>query len=186
MLMDVHTCLCIKYLYNGQHGVKSQPILFFERLASGIHVDKGGGLSMQEGNDRDCIAVLRDHGLQVTYQRLAIYQALLDSKDHPSAEDIYQQVRRRFPMISLGTVYKTLERFHEVKLIQRVGPLMDVARYEAKTTAHHHFICLECQTIVDLDDPTLEEKIQVPMDNGFQVLQRQVVVQGLCPHCRKD
>lgn len=141
---------------------------------------------MQEGHDKDCIAILREHGLQVTYQRLAIYQSLLDSKDHPSAEDIYQQVRRRFPMISLGTVYKTLERFHEVKLIQRVSPMTDVARYEAKTNAHHHLICLECQTIVDLDDPTLDEKIQLPKDNGFKILQRQVVIQGLCPHCRDD
>jgi Fur family transcriptional regulator, peroxide stress response regulator len=141
---------------------------------------------MQEGNEKDCIAVLREHGLQVTYQRLAIYQSLLDSKDHPSAEDIYQQVRRRFPMISLGTVYKTLERFHEVALIQRVSPMTDVARYEAKTTAHHHLICLECQTIVDLEDPTLDEKIQLPEENGFQVLRRQVVIQGLCPLCRHD
>jgi Fur family transcriptional regulator, peroxide stress response regulator len=141
---------------------------------------------MQEGNEKDCIAVLREHGLQVTYQRLAIYQILLDSKDHPSAEDIYQQVRRRFPMISLGTVYKTLERFHEVALIQRVSPMTDVARYEAKISAHHHLICLECQTIVDLEDPTLDEKIQLPEDNGFQILRRQVVIQGLCPHCRHD
>lgn len=141
---------------------------------------------MQPGHDRDCIAVLREHGLQVTYQRLAIYQALLDSTEHPSAEDIYQQVRRRFPMISLGTVYKTLERFYEVRLIQRVSPVTDVARYEARTTAHHHLICLECQTILDLEDPSLDEKIRLPEDNGFQVLQRQVVIQGLCPHCRQD
>ncbi len=141
---------------------------------------------MQTGQDRDTIAVLREHGLQVTYQRLAIYQALLDSKDHPSAEEVYQQVRRRFPMVSLGTVYKTLERFHEVKLIQRVSPVTDVARYEAKKSAHHHLICLECQTIVDFEDPTLDEKIQLPEESGFQVLQRQVVLQGLCPQCRHD
>jgi Fur family peroxide stress response transcriptional regulator len=89
-------------------------------------------------------------------------------------------------MISLGTVYKTLERFHEVKLIQRVSPITDVARYEAKTSTHHHLICLECQTILDLEDPSLDEKIQLPDDNGFQILQRQVVIQGLCPHCRQD
>ena len=79
-------------------------------------------------NDKDFIATLRDHGLQVTYQRLAIYQALYFTKEHPSAEFIFQQVKKRFPMISLGTVYKTLEKFYEVGLIQKVSPITEVAR----------------------------------------------------------
>jgi len=139
---------------------------------------------MAEDSDKDFISILRGHGLQVTYQRLAIYQALYNSTDHPSAEEIYQQVRKRFPMISLGTVYKTLERFHDVGLIQKVSPLTEVARYEANVSQHHHLICLECQTIQDFGDGDTEVRVSLPDDNGFQVLKSQVVLQGYCAHCR--
>jgi Fur family transcriptional regulator, peroxide stress response regulator len=139
---------------------------------------------MNDVGDRDFIAVLREHGLQVTYQRLAIYQVLYEHKEHPSAEEIYQQVRKRFPMISLGTVYKTLERFHEVNLIQKVSPVTEVARYEAKTTHHHHMICLECQTIQDFEDLESNVNVSVPEGSSFSVLRRQVVLQGYCAHCK--
>jgi Fur family peroxide stress response transcriptional regulator len=139
---------------------------------------------MSENSDKDFIAILRQHGLQVTYQRLAIYQALYHTKDHPSAEEIYQQVRKRFPMISLGTVYKTLERFHEVGLIQKVSPVTEVARYEANISHHHHLICLECQTIQDFDDPNMDVKVSLPEENNFEVMRRQVILQGYCAHCK--
>jgi Fur family peroxide stress response transcriptional regulator len=139
---------------------------------------------MSENSDKDFIAILRQHGLQVTYQRLAIYQALYHAKDHPSAEEIYQQVRKRFPMISLGTVYKTLERFHEVGLIQKVSPVTEVARYEANVSHHHHMICLECQTIQDFEDPDMDVKVTLPQGNEFEVMRRQVILQGYCAHCR--
>ncbi len=139
---------------------------------------------MSENSDKDFIAILRQHGLQVTYQRLAIYQALYHTKVHPSAEEIYQQVRKRFPMISLGTVYKTLERFHEVGLIQKVSPVTEVARYEANVSHHHHLICLECQTIQDFEDPGLDVKVSLPEGNDFEVMRRQVILQGYCAHCK--
>lgn len=139
---------------------------------------------MNDVSDKDFIAVLRQHGLQVTYQRLAIYQVLHDTNDHPSAEEIYQLVKKRFPMISLGTVYKTLERFHEVGLIQKVSPVTEVARYEANITHHHHMICVECQTIQDFEDPESDVKVTLPPGSAFEVLRRQVVLQGYCAHCK--
>ncbi len=139
---------------------------------------------MEGKNDKDFIATLRDHGLQVTYQRLAIYQALYFTKEHPSAELIYQQVKKRFPMISLGTVYKTLEKFYEVGLIQKVSPITEVARYDAITGPHHHMVCLECQSIQDADTMVEEPNISVSEQSGFHVLRKQVVLQGYCPACK--
>ncbi|HOI93381.1 MAG TPA: transcriptional repressor [Syntrophobacter fumaroxidans] len=141
---------------------------------------------MEGRNDKDFIATLRGHGLQVTYQRLAIYQALYHTKEHPSAEVIYQQVKKRFPMISLGTVYKTLERFYEVGLIQKVSPVTEVARYDANTQPHHHMVCLECQSIQDAEDIVPEQKFASVGKNGFRVLRQQVVLQGYCRGCRPD
>jgi Fur family transcriptional regulator, peroxide stress response regulator len=130
------------------------------------------------------IARLKEYGLQVTHQRLAIYQELLQNTEHPHAEMIYQEVRRRFPMISLATVYKTLERFAAVGLIQKMGPLSEVARYEANILPHHHLICRECHTVKDIHDADLEGQMKLPGDSGYQVLQYQVFWQGLCPTCQ--
>jgi Fur family peroxide stress response transcriptional regulator len=141
---------------------------------------------MEGRSDRDFIAMLRDHGLQVTYQRLAIYQALSNTMEHPSAEFIYQQVRKRFPMISLGTVYKTLERFYDVGLVHKVSPVSEVARYDAKTSNHHHLICVQCHSIQDIEDTVLDREICLPEGCGFQLLRHQVVLHGYCLNCRKS
>lgn len=139
---------------------------------------------MEARKDKDFIATLRQHGLQVTYQRLAIYQALYNTEEHPSADAIYQQVRKRFPMISLGTVYKALERFHEAGLIQKVSPLTELARYDAVVKPHHHLVCLKCQMIKDIEDSSVEKKITLSPVNGFQVVRQQVLFQGYCPTCQ--
>lgn len=141
---------------------------------------------MEGKEDRNFIVALRAHGLQVTYQRLAIYQTLYYSKDHPSAEVVYQQVRKRFPMISLGTVYKTLERFQEVGLIQKVSPLTDVARYDATVIPHIHMVCLQCKSLQDVDEPLPEIPISQQGRNGFKVLSQQLLLQGYCAQCLRS
>lgn len=138
---------------------------------------------MEGQNERDFISVLREHGLQVTYQRLAIYQALYGTEQHPSAEAIYQQVRKRFPMISLGTVYKTLEKFYRAGLVQKISPLTEVARYDAMIEAHHHAVCVNCQAIHNIVDDSLDQYAALPNGNSFHVLRRQVLFHGYCPEC---
>jgi Fur family peroxide stress response transcriptional regulator len=140
-----------------------------------------------DSNEGNFIAILRGHGLQVTHQRLAIYQELYNSMDqHPDAEMIYQEVKKRFPMISLGTVYKTLERFSDVGLVQKVSPTTEVARYDIEVKPHYHLICLECQRIVNVDQSVVSEAIDLPHYPGFQVLSYQLVFQGYCPTCQNE
>jgi Fur family transcriptional regulator, peroxide stress response regulator len=139
---------------------------------------------MEGREEKDFIAILREHGLQVTYQRLAIYQILYYSKEHPSAESVYQQVRKRFPMISLGTVYKALEKFHEVGLLQKVSHVTDVTRYDATLTPpHHHLVCVKCQKIQDYHDSSLTEEATPAEKNGFKIIGQQVLFHGYCPSC---
>ena len=140
---------------------------------------------MKGRDDKDFIAILRNYGVQVTFQRLAIFQTLfLINEEHPSADVIYQQVKKRFPMISVGTVYKTLEKFYEVGLIQKVSPITEVARYEATADPHHHMVCLKCQSIQDADAVVEEPQISVSEQNGFQVVRQQVFLHGYCPACK--
>lgn len=140
---------------------------------------------MEEKTNQDYVSILREHGLQVTYQRVTIFKILSHLKGHPSCEDIYKQVKKRFPMISLATIYKTLECFHDAGLIKKASPLAQTTRYDANISEHHHLICLKCQAIEDIDDPLPGRKLLVPEGTGFHVLRHQVLVQGYCRKCRR-
>ena len=128
---------------------------------------------------------LRGHRIAVTPQRLAVLAILENRRDHPSAEWIYQEVRRQLPAISFNTVYKTLEVFCEKGLIIKVNPLHEAARYDGDTSHHAHLICLGCHRITDLPwdparvTPFLAEDLQ-----GFQAEHQSLTLWGLCPNCQ--
>src|SRR5205085_7739482 len=86
----------------------------------------------------------RSHGLSVTVQRLAIFEALAGSREHPSAEQIHRAVQRRIPTLSLGTVYKNLEALKAIGAVADVNPLHEEGRYEAALPGvarpHHHLV----------------------------------------------
>jgi Fur family peroxide stress response transcriptional regulator len=140
---------------------------------------------MDRKTEKDFIATLKNHGLSVTFQRLAIYQALYSAHEHPTAEIIYQQIKKHFPMISLATVYKTLEKFREVGLIQRVNPITETARYDAATGPHHYMVCVKCQAIQNADNLVEEPRVSDSGQNGFHVLRQQVFLHGYCQACKE-
>src|SRR5882762_7382129 len=80
-------------------------------------------------------AFCREHGLSVTHQRLAIFEALAASREHPSAEQLHRAVQRRIPTLSLATVYKNLEALKAIGAVADVNPLHEQGRYEAAPMA---------------------------------------------------
>jgi Fur family peroxide stress response transcriptional regulator len=131
------------------------------------------------------IQKLRSHRIAVTPQRLAVLGILEHRRDHPTAENIFQEVRSQIPAISFNTVYKTLEVFYEKGLVIKVNPLHEVARYDGQTFHHAHLICRRCHHIVDLPwEPG--EAIPVSAGNlqGFRVEQQSLTLWGLCPNCQ--
>jgi Fur family peroxide stress response transcriptional regulator len=129
---------------------------------------------------------LRSQRISVTPQRLAVLSILESRRDHPTAEQIYQEVRYQMPAISFNTVYKTLEVLCQKGLVIKVNPLHEVARYDIETSNHAHLICRRCHFIVDLNDEvapplTLAEKDRA----GFQVERHSLIFWGLCPQCQK-
>jgi Fur family transcriptional regulator, peroxide stress response regulator len=131
------------------------------------------------------IEKLRSRHISVTPQRLAVLADLEARRDHPTAEQIYQEVQRQMPAISFNTVYKTLEVFCQKGLIIKVNPLHEVARYDIETEHHAHLICRSCHFIVDLPDmaipaPTLPEEAQA----GFRLERHSLIFWGLCPQCQ--
>lgn len=132
----------------------------------------------------------RAHGLAVTHQRLAIFEALAASREHPSAEQIHRAVRRRLPTLSLATVYKNLEALRAVGAVADVNPLHQEGRYEAALPGtgagrpHHHLVCTACKEVRDLHDDALDA-IAVPAraTQGFRVRALRVQLEGLCDDC---
>ena len=127
----------------------------------------------------------RAGGLAVTPQRLAIIEALLDSSDHPRAEEIFAQVRQRHPHISLATVHRTLETLCRVGEARKVTLLHDSARYDGNLAPHHHVVCVNCRRIRDIEvvglDPMLDEGVAL---EGFEPLGWSLEVRALCDICR--
>ncbi len=106
------------------------------------------------------ISWLRQSGLKSTQQRIVIFDALFQSKKHPSSEDIYKEVRQGNPSISLGTVYNTLETFANVGLARKVPNPSGLMRYDAEISPHNHIHIKETDEIIDFHDEDLQEIIK--------------------------
>ncbi len=128
---------------------------------------------------------LSNRKLHMTRQRRIILEVLKGVKNHPSADSVYEMVRARLPHISLGTVYRNLELLTQAGLIQKLDGGSQ-KRYDADTSTHYHFRCLECSQIVDLPFPALGqvEKICEKMSE-YEILGHQLELVGRCPKCRK-
>lgn len=130
-------------------------------------------------------AALRDQGKRVTPQRLAIARTLQELDRHVTAESLYAEVTRRLPGVSLPTVYSTLELLEDLGLARRVATVGGSVVYDPRVGEHHHLICRECGTIIDIDakvDP--EALLALARLRGFTPEGAQVAITGVCAECR--
>lgn len=97
----------------------------------------------------DFVEFCRELGIKPTHQRTEIYRELMATEDHPNAETIYTDVKKRIPAISLDTVYRTLRLFEQKGIISRVSAAGESMRFDGNTKRHHHFICVECGKVRD-------------------------------------
>lgn len=127
-----------------------------------------------------------EYGVKVTHQRLEIYREIASAKDHPSAEDIYKRVKKRTPMISLDTVYRTLALFERSRIITRVHPLDDHCRFDPNTETHHHFICLQCKKVEDFYWQGFDQLTPPAEAQQWGLIKSQLVeLHGICSVCLK-
>jgi Fur family peroxide stress response transcriptional regulator len=103
---------------------------------------------------------LKEAGLKVTPQRLAILEAVSDLGNHPSAENIIEYIRSSHPGIATGTVYKVLDVLVEKNLIRKVKTEKDVMRYDGVLDNHHHLYCAQSERIEDYTDEELDQILQ--------------------------
>ena len=132
-------------------------------------------------------AILKEHGLKVTPQRLSIFRMLRNTHVHPSAETIYKALQEEHPTMSLATVYKTLDTFVQHGLVQQLNLGEDSYRYDADTSEHSHVQCTQCKGVIDL--PPLQQvtglRSEVQEATGFALSHEQLYFYGVCPACQK-
>jgi Fur family iron response transcriptional regulator len=120
---------------------------------------------------------LRQCGIQPSAQRLAVAEHVLVADHHPSAEEIYRDVRRSFPMISRATVYNSLNLFVEKGLLRALVLAEGRTVYDPHTAPHHHFIDEKTGEILDIPWNALRVS-KIDSLDGFDVREYQVVVRG--------
>ena len=128
--------------------------------------------------------VFKDRKLKLTPQRIAVYEYLLGTVEHPSAELIYTSLQEKFPTMSLATVYKSLKTLIEVDLIQEINLGEGNFRYDATVTQHPHIQCVVCNKVEDIMNVPME-KINLEMSSysDYEILRNKLYFYGICKEC---
>lgn len=123
--------------------------------------------------------------LKITPQRLGIFKILDKNPMHPSAEDIFKEIRKIYPTISFTTVYKTLEILEEQGEILKITIDGQRKHYDPNTNMHHHIICLMCNKISDIREDYLKPKLSKEILDEFTPSIYQISFYGTCKRCQQ-
>lgn len=129
----------------------------------------------------------RLRGVSLTPQRLAVMRVLTARRDHPTVDQLYDDLTEQIPGMSRTTVYRVLETFERLGLVRKVDSRASKAHFDADTSLHPHMVCLGCGKVVDYQDRgfgTLEPPGIT--DDGFEIVDYAVTLVGYCRQCRKD
>jgi Fe2+ or Zn2+ uptake regulation protein len=120
---------------------------------------------------------------RATRQLAAVYDVLAASADHPTAEQVFQRVREVLPRVSLGTVYRNLDKLREQGRLRVVRPAGGQAHYDAMIDDHDHFVCEVCGTVQDLPRGALASQVAPQLQAGCVVRWHTTSIYGLCGGC---
>ncbi len=134
--------------------------------------------------NQQLIAKLREKGFRVTPQRIAICEFILSSKDHPTADQVYQVVKKKYPTLSLATVYQTLGLLTEIGMLQELGFTDGISRYDPDTSPHINIICRNCGKIQDYQAESIKKLwSQIIGDLGFKPIGQRLDIYRYCDQC---
>ena len=133
----------------------------------------------------DPASLLRDHGLQVTAQRLAVLRTVSD-RPHATADEVEQLVRSEIGAVSRQAVYDALAALTDAGLLRRIQPARSSARFECRVDDnHHHLVCRGCGAVEDVDCSRGRRPcLQAADDHGYLIDEAEVIYWGLCPSCQ--
>lgn len=134
------------------------------------------------------IDISKAKGIKVTTQRILVFKELLrNTKNHPSAEDIYESLKDKVYGLSLSTVYRALSTFEELGLVRRIPTPDGKAHFEVANKPHGHFICKNCGQVYDVEDKltaSVEPIKEELKGKGFEVDECNFICYGICKNCK--
>lgn len=121
-------------------------------------------------------------GLKRTPQRMAILEFLDGNTSHPSADEVFRAVSKKYPSMSFATVYNTLNAFVRHGVVRDLPIDPERRRFDPNTTPHHHLVCLGCRKIVDVWD---ELDVSLPRSSAreFTIVGKHIEFYGYCSRC---
>lgn len=126
---------------------------------------------------RDVVTLLREHDIQPSAQRVAVAEYVLETEDHPCADQVWARVKGNFPMLSRATTYNTLNLFVEKGLLKELVLAEGRVVFDPNVEQHHHFIDEENGSIHDVPWNAISVK-NVDSLKGYDVREYQVVMRG--------
>ncbi len=128
-----------------------------------------------------------EHTARITHQREIILEELRSVTSHPTADELYDRIRKRLPRISLATVYRNLEWLSDQNLAQKLEIGGRQKRYDANTSLHYHVRCIRCGRVDDIHGEPLSH-LEKTLDGtkGYEILGHCLEFQGICPDCKKN
>ena len=128
---------------------------------------------------------LREEGLKVTPQRIAIVRYLEDNNRHPCIEQIHRDVSRSFPTLSLATVYNTMDTLEKIREVRPITINAERKYYEPSSVPHHHVLCGECGKVHDVHADFMG-MLQIPKElaDRFHIHEADILLKGICSGCR--
>ena len=122
--------------------------------------------------------------MKYSRQRESILNSLNEKLDHPTAEMVYNCVKKEQPNISLGTVYRNLNQLVEQGVLRRIATPVSGDRFDIRTDPHAHLLCARCGKVLDLEDDLISELDRnVMRTTAFLVNDRQLLLSGICADC---
>lgn len=121
-------------------------------------------------------------------KRVAIYQTLADTKVHPTAEWVYNQLKSEYSDLSLGTVYRNIKKFCQEEKVRSIGVINGQEHFDADLDPHAHFVCNCCGSILDVDKNffTDEIKEEISRQYSFLIETEELMFRGLCSKCKHN
>jgi Fur family transcriptional regulator, peroxide stress response regulator len=133
------------------------------------------------------LAELKEKGVRLTPQRQAILEFLKTVDTHPNAEDVYMNIRNKYPGISLGTIYNTLNMLCDKGIIQELSYGDMCSRFDGNPAHHYHVTCQHCGKVADYHGPVMNKiETEVAHDSGFLITSHRMEFYGFCPECQKS
>lgn len=143
-------------------------------------------MTLQTLSDASIIDALRRKGFKATSQRIAICRFALGSREHPTAQRIFTEVRKVHPTVSLATVYKTLQVLKELHLVRELAFPQAESRFDSFAEPHLNVVCVRCGEVVDVNDRSAREIVlRAAAKTRYTVTEQRFDIYGICEKCKR-